>query len=267
MKQSLFAVACVVALTLTSCRTSQRKNFSTDQPVTVSITISGASNKDIERYQLTPQLKRCADTVGSLKSGSTYQFTATQLKKDTECDVRLTGPLASEAGVSFFSGTEDGVYYEAENVVLGADETGALVADAYMQKNFTSKISPNVSTWKIYAAFTSETSLSTACTCRIQCDPTITNDAALVSKLTNSNKQGHCVFDNAADSEASGASCIELVVQCASTIYLGRWPSAVSIETTGGKVNTLPQISIAPAALSEDGEVILKPEINKTPKA
>lgn len=248
---------------LLGCRTAQRKNVATDNPVTITIRMNGITDDAVAKYKLEAQLKLCADTSGTLATGTTYKFSAHNIKKDTVCQVRLVGPKGSEAGVSFFPGSDDGLYFDATSVTIRQDETGALVADAYMQKHFTTTMNPQVSTWKIISTFKSDTALSPTCTCRLQCQPPIANDAALV-QIGASPTDGKCTFDNVSSTPGAAISCNQIVVQCGDKLYAGTWPAPLPADTSAGKVNTLALINVLPATPTPEGDVVVVPEIHKT---
>lgn len=260
---SVCLLSCSLAVLASSCRTGQRPNITVDNPIKVEIRMNGIDVKTIEAYHLVAQLKLCADTTGTLGLGTTYGFSAYSLKKDTVCQVRMTGPKAADAGVIFFSGTDDGLYFDSASVTIHEDQNGALTADAYLQKHFTTPIPPQTTVWKIDAPIKADVALNGSCTCRIECAPKIANDASLVTPSSNP-LEGNCHFDNASSAQLLGTQCSSLVVQCGGNILAGKWAPPQAADASGGKSQTFTPIKVSPATPTPEGNVVINPEINKT---
>lgn len=245
----------------TGCRLSQRPNVTADDPITVAVRMNGIDAATIDQYKLSAQMKLCADTTGTATIGTSYNFAVKGVKKDTVCQIRLVGAKGSDAGVSFFDGSEDGVYFDSTSVTIKEDITGGLSADAFLQKHFATKITAPSTTFRVDASVHAEIELVSTCTCRIHCTPALVNDASLV-RVAATRKDATCSFDNVAVATAS--ECTEMVVQCGDKVYAGKWPAALKIDTSAGKSTTLPVVNILAATPTADGSVIVNPEISKT---
>jgi hypothetical protein len=224
--------------------------------------MTGVQADTLAKYKLVAQMKQCSEATGTLISGTTFKFSGQLLRQDVVCTIRLIGPKAAEANVVFFDALEDGLYFEDSNVVIKEDQSGGLVANAFLEKRFTEALGPTTRTWRITAPIESSAPLENSCTCRIECSPEIINDASLVKVLAEKDK-GTCTFDNAVDPELESTECSEMIVQCGEGLFVGKWLSPQKADTKSGGSEVFPTLKILPAVSTDEGDVIVIPEIKK----
>jgi hypothetical protein len=249
--------------TLLGCRTTQRPTVTSEDPIAVTLRLHGVDAETITKYKLTAQLKLCFEASGKQLTSTTYVFMVEGVHRDTICQVRLVGPPSNESNVNFFSGTSDGVYFDAVSVVLTLNPDGGLGGDAFLQKHFSEKtgITP-AAIYKVHAALVSEKTLSSSCTCRLTCEPTLVNDAAIVTPEAGT-KNASCQFDNLVRKERDRHECNQLFVQCGPELFASSISPAAVIAAGPGVTTNIGPLTLNPAQVTPEGDVIIIPRINR----
>lgn len=124
-----------------SCRSARRGVRVGNDTATLKVTMVGLDPADQGRTGLAGnwlyELSGCVSALnGELGDDNVLTFMSAGFKEGLTCQLRVKSFGQPPAGVTFSSGSEQGVYYWARNLIIKTDAQGGLIAEATLQKLF-----------------------------------------------------------------------------------------------------------------------------------
>jgi hypothetical protein len=229
---------------MSGCRGSLRTQNSIGDLLSVDIHITNMRDQDQNRPELIYTLSGCGagSTSGTRGDDSIVKFQTQNIHKDDQCDVKVQSGGAS-IGTAKWS-AEDGLMYEARRVAITSKE-GKLSGVAFLQQMYIPDLgtTPGSVIWKMSAGVIAPKAMVAPCTCKIICDPNIEANVA-AADIDASKTKGLCQFSNFAKPELAKISCVKMEVQCGNDFYVGSWPSAIPVDGSSAKAQTLPDLTL-----------------------
>ena len=239
-----FLLIGVTLVVIMGCRTNLRPETSAGDLLSVDIRLTQMRDQDQSRADLMYTLSGCGagSTSGSKGIDNIVQFQTQNLHKDDQCDVKIQSGNSSIGPAKWSA--EDGLMYEARRVTIASNE-GKLSGIAILQQMYVPDIAttPGSVIWKMSVGVLAPKPMIAPCTCKIACDPAIEANVANMD-IDSSKTKGLCQFANFAKPELAKLSCVKMEVQCGSDFYIGSWPSAIPVDGSSAKVQTLPDLTL-----------------------
>ena len=167
------SVLLLILVSIVGCKTGKRESKIQDAGPEVKITLENVSDQDRNNPNFQYVIRDCglATSVnGRLIDATTLSFRIKGAKPGSECDLFIINPEASAVELGFR--TESNLIYQADNVKIGKNLAGGLIATAYLQKQYFFKGNER-SSLKLAVAFETEISASKAIVGDLKCTPPI----------------------------------------------------------------------------------------------